>query len=130
MTSKTLDELRNWLAGDTVEGLPYRELPDALDELITKAPESGGKKRGVDGGRMTKASRGRYEPLSDGNDAKLLFGRYSGRSVSSLANSRDKNEKEYLVWLLSSDFPQSLKDIIKRQQRLTAKATPGHTRTR
>jgi hypothetical protein len=114
MTSRTLDQLRNWLAGETVDGLPYRELPKSADELEVHILKSKDKKRSVEDKRLTKVSRGRYEPLRDGEDAKLLFGRYSGRAVSSLASSRDKDEKSYLKWLLESDFPSSLKDIVRK----------------
>lgn len=126
MTGKSIEQIRNWLAGQTVEGLPHRELPrletpdeakrndDDEDDLVGEL--TGRKKMkvtthhtGVGDGTVGNKRRGRFEERDGGKDALLKFGRYEGRLLSDLA----KTDQEYLRWLIKEDFPESLKAIVR-----------------
>lgn len=124
MTGKTLDDMRSWLTGNVVEGLPHRDLPGAEPDIFEdmdeedddeddeeeEGEEAARPRRKVD---MEKLQRGRFEVLKDGRDAKLMFGRFSGYTISELAKG-EEDKREYLRWLLTSDFPNTLKTIVSK----------------
>lgn len=135
----SLEELRRWLRGEEVEGLgryedeepePKAVLGDNYT-LCTECRGSGERDERVcevcDGvGKVTKKAKtfpegmskvaarakrsGRYEVVSHGTDARLLFGKHTGALVSSLS----VHNRDYLQWLLKEGFPPELKEIIKR----------------
>lgn len=123
----SLEEIREWLRGKRVNGLPDRKGKWDL-------PGDGVKRRkGVDIGKMEDATeamrkfgnaamRAKYKINADGDDAVLLFGKHSGKRVSALA----KGYPDYLRWLLQQDFPEDLVEIVK--YRLQKRYAPGSIR--
>ena len=54
----------------------------------------------------------RYKINTDGDDAILLFGKFSGKLVSQMV--RASRSKRYLKWLLRQDnFPDDLKNVVR-----------------
>lgn len=122
----SLEELRAWLRGDQVEGLPTRSEPlpiqpeaevDAVIEEANRArSEATG---GVDMDKMEESlkrrgprGKARFEIIAtrEGKpDAILGFGKYRGSKVSELA----KTEPSYLTWILGEGFDDGLKDIVR-----------------
>lgn len=121
----SLEEIRQWLQGEDVDGLPSRSLAWAPRVSTAKGKPS----------RMSLAERyrkrrdeikagkgignilghgGRYTINIDGDDAVLKFGKHKGKSISELANS----QSGYLDWILRQEFPEELKDVVVHQKRL------------
>lgn len=120
MTGKTLDQVRSWLTGQTVEGLPHRDLPtpstaeddEEDDELVGELTGKSKGKTDRHGNRPglpadAGKKRGRYTATKDGRDAKLHFGRFADKLLSEI------EDQTYLQWLLKEDFPESLKAIVR-----------------
>ena len=112
----TLEELRRWLRGDDVPGLPSWEQRTKEEE-----PDTGKKPAGIRLDRVEEAvseaamrSRGRYTVDVSGDDARLDFGKFKGLKVSELAQSTDG--ARYLDWILEQEFPKELKEIIVRHR--------------
>lgn len=116
MSNTTLKDVRSWLAGDVVEGLPHRDLPDGPP---SREPRPGRTPKREVKPRRAQTRKHFTEFTSDDliDDAKLLFGRFNGRMVSNLARG-SQDEKDYLTWILGeAGLPMRLKDIVKIQKR-------------
>lgn len=133
----TVDELRAWLQGDIVEGLPEREEPGALSigqdqRDCPKCEGEGAYQGGIcpmchgqgsaqrDEPRPAFADRmrdkvaakkrgGKYAISPDKTDARLLFGKHKDVSLGELSKSRDG--RGYLEWMMKEDFPEELKKM-------------------
>jgi len=92
----TLDDLRRWLEGENVPGLPDRTNIWPLNRLVPRAK---------------RPSRRQYKVSDDGQDAILLFGKHKGKTVSQLAGE----DKGYLRWLMDGGWPMELKEIAEYQ---------------
>lgn len=137
----SLEEIRRWLQGENVAGLPPRELawdrkptprlskPDVepgttykdeafADKIRRKAKEERGRKskEALKGkGALTHSKlAARFRVSEDGDDAMLLFGKHNGSNVSDLATANPG----YLRWMETQEFPKKLIEIVKHQQAL------------
>lgn len=94
----TLDEMRLWMSGTDVPGLPTRA---GVWDPLTPGPKkvdaakvaARAKARGD--GRVTRDSR--FKLSVDGKDAVLLFGAHRDKRVSELA--ADAEGRSYLAWM-------------------------------
>lgn len=97
----TLDELRRWARGESVEGLPA---------IAVRKPVE---RPAVDPTRRTSR---KYKLNDDNTDALLQFGLYRGQTVSSLvATARGR---KYLSWILDRDFDDALKAVCRYHMEL------------
>lgn len=55
---------------------------------------------------------GKYKIAADGSDALIMFGKHTGKKLSTLAVT----DPSYLRWLRESDFPADLKELAKDLQ--------------
>lgn len=60
--------------------------------------------------RTANGSGPRFEILNDGTDARLNFGRHSGRTLSEIAS--DHEGKGYLRWMQEQKFPAELMRVV------------------
>ncbi len=133
----SLADIRRWLQGENVEGLPPRSLAwdpklekkikvlvaddvdgeiktgDTLTDRYRKKRER--MKAGTDVVVGSKSKGiGKYRISGDGDDAVLKFGKHKGKQISELI----KTNPGYLDWMSRQDFPDELKDVIRHQQSL------------
>ena len=54
--------------------------------------------------------KGKYKLIGK-NDAEILFGKYKGEKITQMIKTSDG--RNYLIWLMSTDFPDELLKIIK-----------------
>lgn len=105
----TLEDVRKWLRGAEVPGLPKRTGSWAIvrPDLLAAAE---GLAATFDADLIESAGSvsfggdlldHRFSPSSDGRDAMLRFGRFKGRTISSLADSGVREEHRYLHWMRS-----------------------------
>lgn len=132
MTSQA--DVRLWLTGVEVEGLPQRKLPEAVRHSargVSLPPEPDSVDGSLDAleeedrsARPRKKKRPRVDPdkLKPGRwtrlkglDARLKFGRYEGMKLSELARG-DHSQTAYLDWLLKEAVPDDLKKRVRHQQ--------------
>ena len=116
----TLDELRAWLQGRDVPGMPTHAEVDA--EASSASPWV------VPGTSSTEAATpvapgkddadtwrtARYVVSKDGKDAILKFGRWRDKRVSELTESMAG--VRYLDWMLRQDFAPELLDIVRHNR--------------
>ena len=108
----TLEQVRLWLTGENVDGLPDRTRIWPIK-----------KRGGLDMGKMAGACRHvQYTMSMDGSDAVLLFGKYRGQSVSVLVNK----DEEYCRWMLNEDFPPDLIDVVAYRLKAAREERQGH----
>jgi hypothetical protein len=102
----TLDELRRWARGETVEGLP------------PIAPRKEVERPKLDPtGRLSR----KYKLNADATDALLQFGAFRGQALSVLvATARGR---KYLAWILDRDFDDDLKSVCRYQMELHKRVT-------
>lgn len=98
----SLDEIKRWARGRNVEGLPRRNARKAAK------PKMGD-------GDARLQSFGKYKINTEGDDALLRFGQFTGSTISQLA-SGGARKRRYLQWILRSDFPDDLKSVVRFQQ--------------
>ena len=100
----TLEELRARFAADRSDnkGTP------TLDKVSVYKQGMGEK---VATARARSGSKVYFERTVDGQDARLTFGKYSGRLLSDLS-SFDEGVS-YLRWIASKDFPEELLELAK-----------------
>lgn len=98
----TLDEMRRWARGESVEGMPSRDRrkPELAPPVITGARES----------KQFKLS-------ADGKDALLLFGKqFRGKRLSEIVAI--PRGRKYMLWIIDRDFPDALKSVCRYQMEL------------
>lgn len=111
----TLREIRRWLEGNNVPGLPDRGIsrsggddaepePDifspSLESLFGSDPLPKWRPDQNDGDFNRETGlilRPKYVIRADGTDARIMFGRHANKWVSEMA--RDPDELDYLNWL-------------------------------
>jgi len=102
----TIDEIRVWLSGQEIEGLPA--LREREREPEAKHPPKAMKTP------ADMRNQGRYRLHRDDSghviDATLYFGKYNGFCLSKLSTNREG--KDYLSWMLKQDFPGELVELI------------------
>lgn len=127
----TLKEIRKWLRGEDIEGLPPRSLAWKDDERTKRAK----RRKLVEGAdefsdRIAEKSaavvssnqqKAKWKISSDGTDALLLFGKHNGDLVSDIT----KTDRAYLKWMRNQDFPEALIEIINIQLARTALLSTG-----
>lgn len=119
MSNITLDEFRNWLAGDLVEGLPHRDFPKepGPERLKDKVKAS---RRGPER-PPSKVKRKRFD-LHMGADGKLdvtlQFGKYKGQRVSDIVKTEDG--RSYVRWMDSQGFERELMEPCLRMLKESA----------
>lgn len=90
----TLEELRRWARGETIEGLP-------------KAP-----RKEVERPKVDPSTRSRkYKINPEGTDALLQFGLFRGQAISALVEH--PRGRKYIGWILDSDFDEALKAVCR-----------------
>jgi hypothetical protein len=116
----TLKELRNWLAGDVVHGLPYRELPGNEERDKRKGAlqrEAKRKKEAEDAAAKLVVStdrRAKYDLIKRGDgktDCRLKFGKHKDALLSELAETPDG--RSYLRWMLRQSFDEDLMAVAR-----------------
>lgn len=113
----SLEEMRKFLQGEEVDGLPSHQKPKASkpkSEKITKGDAASADQE--DSEALPKSGShkgGQYTVDTGGKDALLKFGLFDGCNVSDLA--ADPRGRSYLGWMLDEDFPNDLKEIIRLQ---------------
>jgi hypothetical protein len=113
-----IDEIRKWLQGERVEGLPdhWKEKQDRQEEFDRETANLPPEKKRARGLNLEKArhmhNRRHYTISTDGEDAVLNFGKHKGSKLSELAESRAG--RGYLRWILQNDFPKELQDLAMR----------------
>jgi uncharacterized protein (DUF3820 family) len=101
----TLEEMRRWLQGESIEGLPERTQDAKRGSLDIDKME-----------RMRKSkTNGRWRSILGGMDAVLLFGKFKGCRVSELIKKPDGFS--YLEWMSSENFPRELQRIVNLHMR-------------
>lgn len=104
-----LDDIRRLLRGEEVEGLKPAPAPRP------KKAADGAEPTTVDLSKMNKLNA-RFSVSMDGKDATLHFGRYKGRTVSSMLDGLNAvEERGYLFWMLKQEFPADLKSVVQYQ---------------
>lgn len=96
----TLDELRRWARGESVEGLPE------ISPLKAVEPPKPGP------GRESR----KYKLNPDGTDALLQFGTFHGHAVSALVMT--SRGRKYCRWILDRDFDEALKAACRYQMEM------------
>lgn len=111
-----LEDIRKWLQeGRPIEGLPehWKEQQERDEMFESEFQEAIEMKRGVNVGKVRdKIDHRNFSPSIDGRDAVLNFGKFKGRTVSSLVSERDG--RSYLRWILGQEFGKELKEIVQR----------------
>lgn len=120
----SLSDLRRWLMGEPVEGLPDnpRAIQNTAKRTALDLEKLKAEKKRLEDSlpKATKTgtydlSRCRYTISDGGDDALLAFGKHSGKLVSALASDW-KNGRDYLKFLLEqSSLPEDLGNVIKIQ---------------
>ncbi len=95
-----LEDMRRWLQGEDVEGLPRHK------QSAKRGALNNGKME-----RKNEAKGSRWRSIKGGTDAVLLFGKFRGRKVSEMVKEPDGYS--YLEWIMTEDsFPLELRRII------------------
>lgn len=140
-----IDEIRRWLRGENIDGLPPRVLAwdkpmkrkrrvsqsDAASthewEIVNDVREDGTKPTLADRYRDKAAKKRAGKPthpvfkhsgrytVSDDGHDALLK---FGKHKGNSISELAKSNSGYLNWMLGQEFPEELKDIIKHQQKL------------
>ena len=111
----SIEDLRKWLEGSHVEGLPSR-VPVWDQSKPKSKPKPRQKKKETELSKNLRKAKeratgvidGRFTISGDGKDAILHFGKHKNRALSELI----KTHPGYLDWIMREDFPASIKDVI------------------
>jgi hypothetical protein len=109
----SLEELRRWLRGEHLEGLPdARRRTGASSPVDGPAVAIGGVKVGnVDTSKMVRGvADHRYTISMDGADATLHFGKWKGHRLSDMAKVPEG--RSYMDWMLKEGFGADIKDVV------------------
>lgn len=102
----TLDEMRRWLQGADVEGLPTRAVAKKEAEEPLAPPD-------VSGARTSK----QFKINADGTDALVLFGKqFNGERLSEVVKT--PRGRKYMQWILEKDFDDAFKAVCRYQMEL------------
>jgi uncharacterized protein (DUF3820 family) len=120
----TSEELLKWFSGESVEGMPEnrpvkKSKKSKIDRKRSLTPEEIARSAGIDLDKLMKPSNNlswRFTISTDGTDALLKFGKHKGKTVSKIY----EEDPHYLNWILRSDFPEELKDVIRYRQHVTS----------
>lgn len=104
----TLEEVRRWLQGESIDGLPTRmarkQAPPIEPPVIT-------------GARPSK----QFKISPDGTDALLLFGKqFHGERLSEIVKT--PRGRKYISWILDRDFDDAFKAVCRYQMELHKRA--------
>lgn len=96
----TLEEIRRWARGESVDGLPPIEHVKPLDKPQVRPGHSSRK----------------YKLNADATDALLLFGTFHGQRISALVAT--PRGRKYIDWILDKEFDDELKAVCRYQREL------------
>lgn len=100
----TLEEVRRWLQGESVEGLPSRK---KRRQSVPVTPPD------VANARPSK----QYKISADGTDALVLFGKqFPGAKLSDIVKT--PRGRKYMSWILDKDFDEAFKAVCRYQMDL------------
>ena len=103
----SLKDFRNWLAGDSVHGLPHRKLPTPEQPPGPGRLKAKAKKIKKGQGKSSKRFFLRTVLGADGKvDVELGFGRHRGARVSDLVTTADG--RSYISWMQTQDFEEEM----------------------
>jgi hypothetical protein len=102
----TLEEVRRWLQGESIDGMPSRRKHAEPVE-----PPA------VSGARPSK----QFKISVDGKDALLLFGKqFHGKRLSEIVTI--PRGRKYMLWIIDRDFDEAFKAVCRYQLELHKRA--------
>jgi hypothetical protein len=105
LTVPTLDEVRRWARGESVDGMPSRARVRSVDPPV------------IAGARESK----QYKISADGKDALILFGKqFRGKRLSEM--TAIPRGRKYILWILDRDFDDAFKAVCRYQMELYKRA--------